>query len=36
MALMGMMDIGDGRGLGQAIVTRALSHIDELDAFAAF
>jgi hypothetical protein len=36
MALMGMMDIGDGRGLGEAIVTRALSHIDELDAFGAF
>jgi hypothetical protein len=35
MALMGAMDIGDGRGLGEAIVTRALSHIGELDSFSA-
>jgi hypothetical protein len=34
MALIGMMDIGDGRGLGDAIIMRALSHIDDIDAFA--
>jgi Ecdysteroid kinase-like family len=35
MALIGMMDIGDGRGLGDAIVIRCLQHIAELDSFAA-
>jgi hypothetical protein len=35
MALIGMMDIGDGRGLGDAIVVRCLKHIAELDSFAA-
>jgi Phosphotransferase enzyme family len=35
MALIGMMDIGDGRGLGDAIVVRCLTHIAELDSFAA-
>jgi hypothetical protein len=35
MALIGVMDIGDGRGLGDAIIVRCLNHIDELDAFAA-
>jgi hypothetical protein len=35
MALLGAMDIGDGRGLGEAIVLRALRHAADLDAFAA-
>jgi hypothetical protein len=35
MALLGEMDIGDGRGLGDAIVTRCLRHIEDVDAFAA-
>jgi hypothetical protein len=35
MALIGMMDIGDGRGLGDAIVIRCLRHIAALDSFAA-
>jgi hypothetical protein len=35
MALIGAMDIGDGRGLGDAIVVRCLNHIAELDAFGA-
>lgn len=35
LALIGMMDIGDGRGLGDAIVTRCLRHIEDVDAFAA-
>lgn len=35
MALLGAMDIGDGRGLGDAIVTRCLRHIEDVDAFAA-
>jgi Ecdysteroid kinase-like family len=35
MALIGVMDIGDGRGLGDAIIIRCLTHIAELDAFAA-
>jgi hypothetical protein len=35
MALIGAMDIGDGRGLGDAIIVRCLNHIAELDAFAA-
>jgi Ecdysteroid kinase-like family len=35
MALIGMMDIGDGRGLGDAIVVRCLKHIAALDSFAA-
>lgn len=35
MALLGDMDIGDGRGLGDAIVTRCLRHIEDVDAFAA-
>lgn len=34
MALIGMMDIGDGRGLGDAIIVRCLNHIAELDSFA--
>ena len=34
MALVGAMDIGDGRGLGDRIITRCLRHIDELDSFA--
>jgi len=33
MALLGEMDIGDGRGLGDAIVTRALHHIADINAF---
>lgn len=33
MALLGAMDIGDGRGLGDAIVTRALNHIADVNAF---
>lgn len=33
MALLGEMDIGDGRGLGDAIVERALNHIADVDAF---
>jgi aminoglycoside/choline kinase family phosphotransferase len=36
MALVGAMDIGDGRGLGDAILRRALHHIDDIDAFSAF
>jgi hypothetical protein len=28
------MDIGDGRGLGDRIITRCLRHIAELDSFA--
>ena len=35
MALIGIMDIGDGRGLGDAIVVRCLKHIADLDSFAA-
>lgn len=35
MALIGIMDIGDGRGLGDAIVVRCLKHISELDSFGA-
>lgn len=35
LALIGMMDIGDGRGLGDAIITRCLRHIEQVDAFAA-
>jgi hypothetical protein len=35
MALLGAMDIGDGRGLGDRIVTRCLRHIAELDSFKA-
>jgi aminoglycoside phosphotransferase (APT) family kinase protein len=35
MALLGAMDIGDGRGLGDAIVLRCLNHIAELDSFEA-
>lgn len=35
MALMGAMDIGDGRGLGEAITLRSLGHIADVDAFAA-
>ena len=34
MALIGVMDIGDGRGLGDAIIVRCLNHIAELDSFA--
>lgn len=34
MALLGAMDIGDGRGLGETILRRALHHIDDVDAFA--
>ncbi|HEX3611519.1 MAG TPA: phosphotransferase [Sporichthyaceae bacterium] len=34
MALIGAMDIGDGRGLGDRIITRCLRHIAELDSFA--
>ena len=33
MALIGAMDIGDGRGLGEAIVLRSLSHIGAIRAF---
>lgn len=33
MALLGAMDIGDGRGLGDRIVTRCLRHISELASF---
>ena len=35
MALIGEMDIGDGRGLGDAIIIRCLNHIAELDSFGA-
>jgi hypothetical protein len=35
MALIGAMDIGDGRGLGDVIVGRCLRHIAALDSFAA-
>jgi hypothetical protein len=35
MALIGIMDIGDGRGLGDAIVVRCLKHIADLDSFGA-
>lgn len=35
MALIGMMDIGDGRGLGDAICIRCLSHVRDLDSFGA-
>jgi hypothetical protein len=35
MALIGAMDIGDGRGLGDAILTGSLAHIAALDSFAA-
>jgi hypothetical protein len=35
MALLGAMDIGDGRGLGEAIVVRALQHAADVDAFEA-
>ncbi|MGH7803767.1 MAG: phosphotransferase, partial [Candidatus Binatia bacterium] len=35
LALLGAMDIGDGRGLGDAIVRRALGHVAELDSFGA-
>lgn len=35
MALLGVMDIGDGRGLGEAIVLRCLKHIADLDSFGA-
>jgi hypothetical protein len=34
MALLGDMDIGDGRGLGDCILVRCLRHIAELDSFA--
>jgi hypothetical protein len=34
MALIGEMDIGDGRGLGERIIARCLAHIAELDSFA--
>jgi hypothetical protein len=34
MALLGDMDIGDGRGLGDCILARCLRHIAELDSFA--
>jgi len=33
MALIGAMDIGDGRGLGDRIITRCLRHITELESF---
>jgi Ecdysteroid kinase-like family len=33
MALLGAMDIGDGRGLGDKIITRCLRHIAELQSF---
>ncbi len=35
IALLGSMDIGDGRGLGDAIVLRALSHVADVDSFGA-
>jgi hypothetical protein len=35
MALLGAMDIGDGRGLGDVIVTRALHHAHDVEAFEA-
>jgi aminoglycoside phosphotransferase (APT) family kinase protein len=35
MALLGAMDIGDGRGLGDRIVTRCLRHIAKLESFKA-
>jgi hypothetical protein len=33
MALLGAMDIGDGRGLGDTIMRRALEHVDDIEAF---
>jgi hypothetical protein len=33
--LLGSLDGTDGRGLGEAIVSRALLHIGEIDAFGA-
>lgn len=36
MALLGAMDIGDGRGLGDRMATRCLRHIAELESFKAF
>ncbi len=33
MALLGTMDIGDGRGLGDTILRRALHHVDDIAAF---
>ena len=35
MALVGAMAIDDGRGLGEAVVTRALLHAGDIDAFGA-
>jgi hypothetical protein len=35
IALLGAMDTGDGRGLGDVIVRRCLTHIADVDAFAA-
>jgi hypothetical protein len=35
MALLGDIDIGDGRGLGDAILVRCLSQISDLDALGA-
>jgi hypothetical protein len=34
VALLGSLDIGDGRGLGDAIVLRALRHAAQLESFA--
>jgi hypothetical protein len=34
IALLGSLDIGDGRGLGEALVLRGLHHVAELDSFA--
>jgi thiamine kinase-like enzyme len=34
IALLGSLDIGDNRGLGDAIVLRALEHVADLDSFA--
>jgi hypothetical protein len=33
MALLGAMDIGDGRGLGDRLVRRCLRHVAEVESF---
>jgi hypothetical protein len=35
MALLGAMDLGDDRGLGDAIIRRCLQHVAELEAMTA-
>jgi len=36
IAMLGALDATDGRGLGDAIVLRALLHASDVDAFGAF